>query len=42
VLHKHAELLYRGVQESVEQYLTGIAREVAATQDDRLLQVGWR
>jgi len=38
VLHKHAELLYQGVQSSVQTYLTSVSTAVATTPDERLLE----
>ncbi|KAJ1462111.1 Cullin [Pelagophyceae sp. CCMP2097] len=37
VLHKHGELLYEGVHETVKSRLREVANRVAATQDDELL-----
>lgn len=33
VLHKHAELLYQGVQEAVQSHLREMGQQVAATPD---------
>ena len=37
VLHKHGELLYKGVHDAVEDHLTKGAEVVAAAPDERLL-----
>lgn len=37
VLHKHAEMLYDGVQHSVTEHLHQIASGVASTPDEQLL-----
>jgi len=37
VLHKHAEMLYNGVQTSVTNHLTQISSGVATTPDEQLL-----
>ena len=37
VLHKHGEVLYKGVAGAVERHLEGVARGAAGTQDEALL-----